>query len=114
MFRERQSHYVNDYIQQIIHDKTERIPFAYFEDSSYQDVFYRALEEAPYRPTSIFYGLLGVLQNMITISLLGLVLFGLGLKLILFVVVAAIPIVLFRIKFSRKLYDLKKEQTEVV
>lgn len=112
LVRERQAHFVNDHIQKLIQDKTVNIPYKYFEDSNYQDIFYRAINEAPFRPGSIFYSLLGLFQNTITLSIIIIVLSTFHWSLIPVLLLAGIPIILFRFYYSSKLYTIKKEQTE--
>jgi ATP-binding cassette subfamily B protein len=110
--REKQSYIVIDHIQNIIHEKTIAIPYRYFEDSEYQNVFYRAVEESSYRPSRVFYGLLGLLQNSVTLILIIAVLMTLGWKVILFLLMISVPIVFFNLHYSKLFYFLKKEQTE--
>lgn len=112
LVKERQSYAINDYIQRLIHQKTMNIPYGFYEDSNYQDVFYRALSDSTHRPTSIFYGILGVIQNVITLVLIMAVLTALHWFLVPFIILTATPIVLFRLFYSQKVYNLRKEQTE--
>ncbi|MCU4176412.1 ABC transporter ATP-binding protein [Carboxylicivirga sp. N1Y90] len=112
LVRERQAHFVNDHIQSLIQDKTVNIPYRYFEDANYQDIFYRAINEAPYRPGAIFYSLLGLLQNLITLGIVIIILSTFHWSLIPVLLLAGVPIILFRFYYSRKLYAIKKEQTE--
>ena len=110
--REKQSYILTDHIQNIIHKKTIAIPYRYFEDSEYQNVFYRAVEESSYRPSRVFYGLLGLLQNSVTLILIIAVLMTLGWEIIAFLLVISVPIVFFNLHYSKLFYFLKKEQTE--
>ena len=110
--REKQSYLVTDYIQNIIHQKTINIPYRYFEDPEYQNVFYRAVDEASYRPARVFYGMLGLLQNSVTLALVIAVLLTLGWKIILFLFAISIPIVYFNLHYSKLFYFLKRDQTE--
>jgi len=112
LVRERQSYKVNDYIQNIIHEKTVQISYRYFEDPTYQNIFFRALTDATFRPSRIFYGFLGVAQNMLTLVLIFAVLVSLHWGMIPFLVVAGTPTILFRLYYSRKIYSLRKDQTE--
>jgi len=112
LVRERQSYKVNDYIQNIIHEKTVRIPYGYFEDPSYQNIFYRALTDATFRPSRIFYGFLGVAQNMLTVVLVFVVLMTLHWGMLPFLIAAGTPTIIFRLYYSKKIYSLRKDQTE--
>jgi ATP-binding cassette subfamily B protein len=110
--REKQSHQVNDYIQSLIHDKTTRIQYAFFENPDYQDIYYRAINDANFRPTRIFYGLIGVVQNLVTIALLGSLLLGLDWLMSLLLLVAILPTAIQRMWFARKLFRMQRDQTE--
>lgn len=110
--RQRQSHYLNDYIQDLIHHKTVRLPYGYFEDSTYQDLFFRAVNEANYRPGRVFYGLLGLFQNTITLAVMITILAPYHWSMIPLLLSASIPIIIFRLYYSKKTYQLKQEQTE--
>jgi len=110
--RERQSHYLNDYIQNLIHHKTVRLPYGFFEDSTYQDLFFRAVNEANYRPSKVFYSLLGLFQNTITLVVMLTILTTFHWSLIPILLSAGIPIIIFRLYYSKKGYQLKQDQTE--
>nr|WP_321408335.1 ABC transporter ATP-binding protein [uncultured Carboxylicivirga sp.] len=112
LVRERHSHFLNDYIQNLIHFKTVRLPYGFFEDSTYQDLFFRAVNEANFRPSKVFYSLLGLLQNTITLIVMLTVLTTFNWLIIPILMVAGFPIIIFRLYFSKKGYDLKQEQTE--
>ena len=112
LVRERQSYKVNDYIQNIIHEKTVHIPYRYFEDPTYQNIFYRALTDASFRPSRIFYGFLGVTQNILTVILVFAVLVSLHWGMLPFLIAAGTPTILFRLYYSKKIYSLRKDQTE--
>ncbi len=112
LVRERQAHFVNDYIQNLIHKKTANIPFGYFEDANYQNIFYRALSDATIRPKRIFYGLLQIFQNILTLALILIVLTQIHWLMLPVLFIAGSPIVFFRVHYSQKLYHYRKEHTE--
>ncbi len=112
LVRERQSYKVNDFIQNIIHKKTVNIPYSYFEDPTYQNIFFRALTDATFRPARIFYGFLGVAQNILTVILVFAVLVSLHWGMLPFLLAAGTPTILFRLYYSKKIYSLRKDQTE--
>lgn len=109
--KEKQSHLVNDHIAAIIHRKTTHIRYGYFEDSEYQDVFYRALNESTFRPARIFYSLAGIIQNLITLTVIGLVLLSIHPAMIWVALVISIPVLWFRVGYSRRFYRLLRQQT---
>ena len=110
--REKQSFLVNDYVQNLIHRKTINISYGYFEDPGYQNIFYRALEEASYRPASVFYGVLGLFQNTVTLALIVAVLLTLHWGMLPYLMLVSIPIIIFKLYYSRLFYNLRKSQTE--
>jgi ATP-binding cassette subfamily B protein len=112
LFREKQAHRVNDYIQNLIHSKTTRIQYSFFEDSDYQDIYYRAISDANYRPTRIFYGMVAVFQNLFTILLLGGILVTINWSMALFMLLVMVPVVVHRLRISKQLYNLNRQQTE--
>lgn len=111
ILRERQSFLVNDHITSMIHHKTTHIRYGYFEDSSYQDIFFRALNESSYRPSAIFYSLAALMQGIITLIAIGVVLVGIHPAMIWVGLLTSIPILWFRITYSRKHYRLLRQQT---
>ncbi len=112
LIRERQSHFVNDYVQNIIHKKTINIDYKYFEDANYQDIFYRALNDASFRPVRIYYSLLQVAQNTMTLLLILIVLSNIHWAMVPLLILSSLPIFYFRINYTRILYDYRKKHTE--
>ena len=112
LIREKQSYLVNDYIQNLIHKKTTNIPYGYFEDSKYQNLFYRAIEESSYRPARVFYGILGLFQNSITLGLIVGILMTLHWGLLPYLIIVSIPIIIFKLYYSKLFYNLRRDQTE--
>ncbi|MCG8583010.1 MAG: ABC transporter ATP-binding protein/permease [Bacteroidales bacterium] len=112
LVRERQSHFVNDFVQNIIHQKTINIDYRYFEDSNYQNIFYRALSDSTYRPARIFYSLLQLMQNSLTIILILAVLGNIHWSLVPILIVSSTPVFYLRILYTRRLYQYRKKHTE--
>ncbi|WP_430816285.1 ABC transporter ATP-binding protein [Carboxylicivirga sp. RSCT41] len=112
LVRERQSHFVNDYVQNIIHKKTVNIDYRYFEDPNYQNIFYRALSDSTFRPARVFYSLLQLMQNSLTIILILAVLSNIHWSLVPVLIVSSAPIFYLRILYTRRLYQYRKKHTE--
>ncbi|MBN2165323.1 MAG: ABC transporter ATP-binding protein [Marinilabiliaceae bacterium] len=110
--REKQAHKVNDYVQALIHNKTTKIHYSFFENPDYQDVYHRAINDANYRPTKIFYGLVGVFQNLITLLFLGIMLLSLNWLMSVVLLTAIIPTTIYRIFSAKKMFLLRRSQTE--
>jgi ATP-binding cassette subfamily B protein len=112
LVREKQAHKINDYVQALIHDKTTRINYSFFEDPDYQDIYFRAISDANYRPTRIYYGFLGLIQNSLTILLLGGMLISLNWWMALALSIVIVPTVFHSMLYSRRLFLLSRSQTE--
>jgi ATP-binding cassette subfamily B protein len=110
--REKQAQRVNDLVQNLIHNKTIRIRYSFFEDADYQDVYFRAISDANYRPTRIFYGLIGLMQSSVTMLLLGGVLLSLNWMMGVLLAAIVVPTVYHRMLFSRRMFLLSRSQTE--
>ncbi|MDG5799919.1 ABC transporter ATP-binding protein [Marinilabiliaceae bacterium ANBcel2] len=111
LIREKQSFAITDFFDNLIHDKIGRLQYGYFEHPEYQSVFYRALNEAAYRPSRIFYGVVGLSQNFITIIVLGGVLVMVHWSVLLILIAVTIPITVIRLFHARKLFRFKKRHT---
>jgi ATP-binding cassette subfamily B protein len=112
LIRERQSHFVNDYVQNIIHKKTINIDYKFFEDANYQDIFFRALNDASFRPARIFYSILQIGQNALTLLLILIILSNVHWGMVPLLIASSVPIFYFRINYTRKLYNYRKKHTE--
>jgi len=109
---EAQSQLVTDHVSDQIHAQSIVIDLEYYENSSYYDTLHRAQREATYRPTRIVNGLIQIGQN--SISLLGVagLLLAFNPLLALVLIVAALPAVLVRLVYTRRLYSFEQEQTK--
>lgn len=95
---------LGDRVHEVLHAKSVEVDLQYYENSEYHDTLHRAQEVAPYRPNRIVTGIAQVLQNGLSLlAILGLLIaFHWSLPLILFG--AAIPGVLVKLRYSRRLY----------
>jgi len=109
---EAQSYLVTDHVSDLIHAQSIQIDLEYYESSSHYDTLHRAQQEATYRPTRIVNGLVQIGQNGISLlGVIGLLLaFNPYLAFVLFA--AALPTVLVRIFYTRRLYRFEQEQTK--
>ncbi len=109
---ESQSQILSDKVADILHEKSIALDLAYYEDPSYFDTLHRAQAEAPYRLPRIVQGLIATLQN--SISLLGILalLFSFSGMLVLVLFLAALPVALARLHYSRKAFRFERSITE--
>ena len=109
---EAQSLIVSDAISRKLHEKSCAIDLEYYENPYFFNALHRAQQEAPNRPPRIVNGLMKIAKNLF--SLIGVIVLLVSLNpwITLFLVLAAWPAAFVRILFSRRLYTLKKAQTE--
>ena len=106
-----QSQRVSDYMRGVLHKKSIEIDLAYYENPRYHDTLQRAQKEATYRPNQILTRLAQVGQNSVSLfAMAGLLLtlhWGIGGVLL----VAAIPTVLVRMRYTQELYQWQRQWT---
>ena len=112
LVRERQSFVISDYFDNLIHNKTTRIDYGFFEHPKYQNVFFRALNEASFRPSRIFYGIIGLLQNLITLTVMGGILLMVHWSVSIVLLVVTLPVTFIRLRYARSLFNFKRENTD--
>jgi ATP-binding cassette subfamily B protein len=109
--KEAHSLKVTDHMYDILHTKSMEVDLAYYENPHYLDTLHRAQKEGPYRPTHILDGLMQIGQNGVSLLAMAGLLFSFhwGIALVLFA--AAIPGVLVRLKYSKKMFDWQRRKT---
>ena len=110
---EVQSQAVSDRVSSLIHAKSIAIDLEYYENPQYYDALHRAQQEASYRPTSVLNGLLELGLNSISGLALAGLLVSLNALLAVVLTLAAIPGVLLRLGYDRKLYRWRKQKTHL-
>ncbi|MBZ4677196.1 MAG: transporter [Anaerophaga sp.] len=112
LVRERQSFVISDYFDHLIHNKTTRIEYGFFEHPEYQNIFFRALHEASYRPSRIFYGIVGILQNLITLLVMGGILLMVHWSVSIVLLLVTLPVTIIRLRYARELFRFKRKNTD--
>ncbi|MGQ1888874.1 ABC transporter ATP-binding protein [Thermophagus sp. OGC60D27] len=112
LVRERQSYVISDYFDNLIHNKTTRIEYGFFEHPKYQDIFFRALNEASFRPSRIFYGIIGLLQNLITLAVMGGILLMVHWSVSIVLLLVTVPVAIIRLRYARSLFLFRRKNTE--
>jgi ATP-binding cassette subfamily B protein len=108
---EVQAQAVTDFMASIIHAKSVQVDLSYYENAQYYDTLQRAQQEAPYRPTQIVNGLVQIAQSSLTlIALLGLLL-SLHWIVAAVLLLAAIPGLLVKLRYSQQLYAWQRQRT---
>lgn len=108
---ERLSLKVLDHLSDVLHHKSIEVDLEYYENPDYYDTLHRAQQGAIHKPTSAFNSCVHVLQN--ALSMLGMMAILLSFHWVvsLVLVVAVIPGLVFRLKFSRRLFNWDRSQT---
>ncbi len=109
---EKHAFYIDDTVQDSIHACTSKLDFANYDDYNFQNIYYRAINEATYRPKKIYYGFVGLIQNSITLALIAGLLAGLNWMLMIALVLVSVPVVYIRLRYSRKIFSFNREHTE--
>ncbi len=102
---------VSDRMYDVLHAKSMAVDLDYYENPKYFDTLHQAQREGPYRPAGIVNTLMLLSQNSISLLAMAALLmsFHWGVTVILFA--AAVPGILVRIKFSRKMFLWHRERT---
>jgi len=102
---------VTDTVQQLVQQKSVTLDMEYYENPLAYDKLHRAQREAPRRPTQIVRESALFGQNVLTLfALLGLlVTFHWGVVLV--VLLASLPLIIYRVKFSQSFYEWHRSMT---
>jgi ATP-binding cassette, subfamily B, bacterial len=107
-----QTEAVSDRVHHLLHTKSIQVDLQYYENTDYYNTLHRAQEQATYRPQMVLSGLLQVGQS--SLSLLGILALLAALNWIvpLLLLVATIPGILIRFKYTGKAYGRISSWTE--
>ncbi len=108
---ELQGQAVTDRVQDIIHAKSIESDLEYYENAQYYDTLHRAQQEAPYRPIQILNDLLRLGQNTISLTAIAGLLVSLHWGIGVMLVITAVPGVLARLAYARRLYQWQRQRT---
>ncbi len=112
VINEKHTFYINDLVQDIVHQRTTTLEYENFENHHFHNLYYRAINESSYRPKHLYYSFIGLLQQSISLLLIAGLLVTLHWLIIISLVLVSSFIVLIRLKYSGKIYHHKKEHTE--
>ncbi|MDD3878072.1 MAG: ABC transporter ATP-binding protein [Bacteroidales bacterium] len=110
--REYQTQKFTDAMTHKLHQKAVSLDLAFFENSQYHDMFYRALQDAPMRPVNIVNNLFYLTQNLLSIGILSVLLISLHWSVIFVLIAATVPLGFIRMKYASKLYKWQKDNTQ--
>lgn len=106
-----QTYLVADYMQGLVQAKSIDMDLAYYENSQYYDKLHRAQREAPSRPLRIIQGLTELAKNGLTLLGAFILLLAFHWTVVMAVLVASLPILVYRLKQADDLYQLHREKT---
>ena len=110
-FSEKLSQSVIRGIYEKLHAKHSTLDLSYYENPAEQDKIHRAVQEASYRPVKIINELLSGLRSVAAGLFMISIFLTIKWYLIVLLIIAIIPGVIFRLKYSRNRYRLKKSQS---
>ncbi|MBW1806183.1 MAG: ABC transporter ATP-binding protein [Deltaproteobacteria bacterium] len=111
LVREYQSGAVTDHMYNILHAKSIQVDLQYYENPQYLDTLHRAQQEGPARPTMVLDGLVRVGQSGISLVAVSALLLSFHWSMALVLFAAALPGVLVRLGYSRKVFRWQRERT---
>ena len=112
LIQEQQGQLVTDHVTDTIHRQSAAVDLAYYEDPAYHDTFFRAQQEAPYRPTRIVTGLTQLAQNSLSLVALAGLLFYLHWAVAVILFITVLPVIIVKISHADRLYAWQSSRTE--
>jgi len=110
---EVQSVRLSDRVQEILHKKSVELDLEFYENPEYHDTLLRAQTEAPYRPAQIVTSCAQVAQGGLSLlAVIGL-LVSFHWLLVVALLVAALPGLFVKVRYSSRLYRWSRRQTAI-
>lgn len=110
--REYQSQLFADYMYDRLHKKAVTLDLEFFENPVYHDMFFRALQDSPYRPVKIVNNMFFMIQSLLAIIVLSVLLISLHWSIAIVLLVATLPNGIIRLRYANKLYNWQKDNTQ--
>ena len=110
--RELLSQSISQYIYGLLHKKHSLLDMEYLEDSNQQDKIHRAVQEAGFRPLKMTNEWMAFIQSFASWLLIAIMLFTVHWGVFILILIAALPEFWVKIKFSIKLHDLNKKNSQ--
>jgi ATP-binding cassette subfamily B protein len=102
-----------DRVHETLHAKSVELDLEYYESAEFYDTLHRAQEDAPTRPARIVAGVAQVLQGSLSLLAVVGLLVALHWALVLALLGAALPGVLFKTRQSGQLYEWSRRHTAI-
>lgn len=100
-----------DRVQELLHAKSTEVDLQFYESAAYHDTLHRAQNEASYRPPRIVAGLAQVGQGVLTLAGLLALLVSFHWMLVAALLLAALPGLVIKARFSSRLYQWTLRET---
>lgn len=101
-----------DQIAGIIQVKSIQMDLAYYEDPALQDTFHKAQYESAYRPYQLLQAVYQLLQSAFFLLLAMGFLLSLAWWLVPFLILAALPVLVVKIRFAGRYYELDRRRAQ--
>lgn len=110
---ENQSLLVSNYMADIVHEKSSELELAYYENPKYLNTLHRAQLQAKSRPNQILTSLTSLIQNGVSLVAIAGLLVYLHWATAVVLVIAALPALFVKLKFSEKRYKWDRNRTQL-
>lgn len=110
---ENQTLLVSNYMADVVHEKSAELELAFYENPKYLNTLHRAQQEARYRPNQIVNSLTTFVQNGVSLVAIGGLLVYLHWATAVILILAALPALFVKIKFSEKRYQWDRNRTQL-
>jgi ATP-binding cassette subfamily B protein len=111
LVRKAQAERLEDYIRDLIHQKSIVADLAFYEQPEYYDHLHRARDESFHRPQELMSSIYGLLQNGVTLLAMGAVLIPFGLWLPVALFLSTLPAFFVVLRFTLKQHEWRRQAT---
>jgi ATP-binding cassette, subfamily B, bacterial len=109
--RAAQSEYVQDYITNLIHNKSIEVDLAFYESPEYFDHLQRAQSDASSRSLALLENTGSLVQYSITLVGIASILIRYSIWLLVLLIIAAIPTLFVAVRYNQRYHQWWKETT---
>lgn len=107
----KHSYVLEGHITYLIHSQTGRLGLRFFEDPLFHDRLERAARDISWRPAALVSDFIMLVRGVISFFAMAYVLRNFGLVALLILIVVFIPVLLVKVRNSRRLYEVRKTIT---
>src|SRR5262245_3145457 len=106
-----QAEYVQDYMSNVVHEKSTSVDLGYFDSPAFFDRLFRARSDASSRPLALLENTGGLLQNAVTFLSMSAVLLQYGWWLPVFLFISTVPAFFVIIKDNQRQHEWSQRTT---